>query len=273
MTTTSRSATNTSIGTRPGANGAVATRSSSASVSSEIAANPVRLLPPSLRSHVICRTEPVYIGGEFDRERQSFEIDAAISETDRIDAINALKRTLAPADKKLVLAQIASLYVSTTQRTKNEGDLTLLTAIYADYMGQYPTDAVIGACRDWLAQAPEQGKWWPLWAELRPFLDRRVERRRALLATLEGYTPPPAQSQLRPGADPPPTSFDIAATVAAAKRTFAAAEQRRVEAHAGDNAHRPDPFKRTGVLPSDETMARLNGLLDQKRALALGEIR
>jgi hypothetical protein len=139
-------------------------------------------LPPSVASSLVSKSrdfvDPVY---GFDTEFVGWDL-ADVEQTDRSRAADLVWWTLAPADARMILGEIARLRAMTKARAESNTDLEMLAHVYAEELANYPPDVIRAACRGWARRE----KWWPSWAELKDCLDRAVRRRQALWDTLAG---------------------------------------------------------------------------------------
>ncbi len=110
-------------------------------------------------------------------------------------AVNLVEATLKPCPAAVIGQELLRLKLRTKNRAQSEHELAFQIAIYADDLADYPQDVVVDALRYWA----KNEKWWPAWAELKPLLDDRVERRRALIKVLRRVprSPPPQIDRAR----------------------------------------------------------------------------
>lgn len=105
--------------------------------------------------------------------------------TERLDiaaatALYYLDPMLEPCTPEVAVRELSRLGVSCVPRREDPDSGELRAAAFLECVSPYPTDVVIWACRAWVRQPPEIGKWYPSWAELRDMCEKRVIRRRAL---------------------------------------------------------------------------------------------
>ena len=116
--------------------------------------------------------------------------------------IEATMRPLPAKDIKLALAK---LRVSTASRSASGEDLAFIVATFAEWLAEYPADAVLSGIENWR----KTQKFWPTEAELRADIEERTYRRVALIAALKNpQRPAPVVDQRE---TPPLTDEDIAA--------------------------------------------------------------
>jgi hypothetical protein len=95
-------------------------------------------------------------------------------------SLATVEAALIPCSEGAIDRELVRLKMKTAARGLSEQDLAMQLVIYAEDLGAYPEDVVVGVLRPW----PDSNKWWPTWRELKVLLDERCERRRALQAAL-----------------------------------------------------------------------------------------
>jgi hypothetical protein len=92
-----------------------------------------------------------------------------------------IRLSMLPADTNLIDGKLAELRISTISRNASIEDLTMLFRVFGDLCAEYPADVAVDALRWWARNE----KFWPALSELKVELDRRVKKRRLMLAALE----------------------------------------------------------------------------------------
>jgi len=101
------------------------------------------------------RTE---IGQAISRERGLIKLAVEGGRIDVADAYNAYATALRPGDRNEVIAELARLWHSVKHQAVPDGDLTFIFESYADDIGHYPLDVIVGAIAT--ARRGASG-WWP----------------------------------------------------------------------------------------------------------------
>ena len=93
----------------------------------------------------------------------------------------AYRDTCAPLDTESTVVELTKLRTKCAKRPESDADWQVTLEALLDELEPYPADLVVWALREWSAE----NQWWPTWKELREKLDRRVRRRRGMMASLE----------------------------------------------------------------------------------------
>jgi hypothetical protein len=104
--------------------------------------------------------------------------DVAGSEADRAIALDAIKKTMVPANVNDIEGWVAELSVITARRQDDEFTEALRLSAYASRLREYPADVARHALLG------KTMKFFPTWHELKAEADRLVAPRRAMIGAL-----------------------------------------------------------------------------------------
>ncbi len=139
-------------------------------------------LPPSVRSALRENVREWSGSHGFDFELLGFHF-AGAPEADVRAGLAVLEAIDRPCPLPIAEKAIATLRVRTKARAGDAADTALMLAIFSEDVGDYPPDVVVDGCKGWARSE----KWFPAWAELKDYLDRRVKRRRLMAEALRRH--------------------------------------------------------------------------------------
>ena len=137
-------------------------------------------LPASVAANLRERTREFCGEHGFEFELLGYTLAGEISAEDRRAATQLAVMACAPANRSLVHAELAKLWLMTAHRPQDADSGKLAAAAYADAIAPYPLDVIVDALLDWR----KTEKWWPAWSELFQRLEPPMKKRRALLAAV-----------------------------------------------------------------------------------------
>lgn len=196
------------------------------------------LLPPSLLA--ACRervTEHRFSEGGYDPLIAGFELVGPVNETELAEGRIIAAAALRPSPPATVTRELTRLRFATASREFNAAEMTMIGAIYAETLVEYPEDIVIAVCRDWVKRG---GKFWPALAELTEPADRLVKERLDLAEALARGPAPPRE--------PNPADTERRRLVAERDRQWAETAAFR-DAHPELMEPRPAPPRPEGEKP------------------------
>lgn len=118
----------------------------------------------------------------YDSQFTGYVVVAAIPDEDRARALRSVREMMEPPKHTEIQQALARLRVSTKSREEADFDLTLMLQVFAELCWKYPADIVEAGLR----HLGETERFWPALVDVKAEFDRRVKKRRALLAALEG---------------------------------------------------------------------------------------
>lgn len=144
-------------------------------------------LPPRVASSVKpdrrWRPRDAQDGDWDDRYTFGWNLVPDFDEDEGREAIRLLEMLCTQAKPANCAKEVARLKVMTKATAQTGEDMTFQIAVMADELAAYPFDVVRDACRTWAAA----NTFFPSWAELKRLCDKRVLKRRSLLAELHRH--------------------------------------------------------------------------------------
>lgn len=147
-----------------------------------------RRLTESLPQPLRASLEPKWIdrappdsGYGCDLELVEYQLTSKVPSDMILDAIVKLRAVLEPCDRVVIASSIGRVRLLTKSRMESEESGAAMYALFEEKLRAYPADVVFEACDAWC----NNEKFFPAWAELKEYLDRRVRKRRLMLAALE----------------------------------------------------------------------------------------
>jgi hypothetical protein len=90
------------------------------------------------------------------------------------------QRLCAPMARSDLAYLLGKLRLSVAKKHDEEFDWKMILDVWLDDLSHYPADIVLWALGYW----HRNEKWWPIWCEFMPLLERRTEQRKAAMDAL-----------------------------------------------------------------------------------------
>jgi hypothetical protein len=91
------------------------------------------------------------------------------------------RQLCAPMARTDLAYLLGRLRLSVVKKHDEEFDWKTILDVWLDDLSQYPADIVVWALGYW----HRNEKWWPIWCEFLPLLERRTEQRKAVMDALQ----------------------------------------------------------------------------------------
>jgi hypothetical protein len=101
------------------------------------------------------------------------------------EAAELTARLCQPTEHRLVVRKLAELKAMTVSRQKDDVDMELTGAAYAQRLAKYPADVVEGAIDRWV----NREEFWPSWAELKAECDKLMRGRDKIREAFSAWRP------------------------------------------------------------------------------------